>query len=259
MAKILKFKKGSDQTLLGLTHQEIVRDEEINSYEIFQFFRYLIFQNKHPALEKRKDLKIKKEKYSEFIHYAWEFDLLENIYSQNIRPFPNEALGVIISKSKRIANDIKEITELMNELGKPNDSVPKRTLNDTVPQSQNELISSLIKSRSIAMLMASKAEKDTKIQKNNRPREVLSIVYPILLLKKIYNCIDWDKKKYDDLNHFKLFIHKEIKCLSSLRDLNTITIQNGIKRSKEFTFLDQYLRSVNNEQEFLNIKKYILN
>ena len=114
MAKILKFKKGSDQTPLGLIYQEIVQDEEINSYEIFQFFRYFKFQNKHPTLGKRKDLKIKKEKYSEFIHYAWEFELLDNIYSQNIRPFPNEALSVIISKSKRIAKDIKEITELMN-------------------------------------------------------------------------------------------------------------------------------------------------
>lgn len=259
MAKVLKFKKGSDQTPLGLTYQEVVQDEEINSYEIFQFFRYLKFQNKHPALEKRKDFKIKKEKYSEFTHYAWEFELLENIYSQNIRPFPNETLSAIVSKSKRIVKDIEEITELMDELSKPNNSVPRRTLSNSQPQSQNELISSLIKSRSIAMLMVSKAEKDTKIKKNNRPREVLSIIYPILLLKQIYNCIDWNKKNYDDLNHFKSFIHKEIKFLSSLRDLNTITIQNAIKRSKEFAFLDQYLRSVNNEQEFLNIKKYILN
>lgn len=258
MAKILKFKKGRDQTPLGLTHQEIVQDEEINSYEIFQFFRYLKFQNKHPELEKRKDLKIKKEKYSEFIHYAWEFELLENIYSQNIRPFPNEALDVIISKSKRIANDIKEITELMNELGKPNDSVPKRTLNDLQPQSQNELISDLIKSRSTAMLMALKAEDDTKIKKNTRPREVLSIIYPVQLLTKIYNCIEWNKDKCRDLKNFKSFVQNEILNLSSLKDLNFITIQNAIKRSKDFTFIDQYLRSVNNKTEFNFTKKNIL-
>ena len=248
MAKILKFKKGSDQTPLGLTYQEIVQDEEINSYEIFQFFRYLKFQNKHPELEKRKDLKIKKEKYSEFIHYAWEFELLENIYSQNIRPFPNETLGVIISKSKRIANDIKEISELMNELGKPNDSVPKRTLNDLQPQSQNELISDLIKSRSAAMLMALKAEDDTKIKKNTRPREVLSIIYPVQLLKKIYNCIYWKKNELNDLSFFKLFISREIIQIQSLKDLNSITIQNAFKRSNEISFEDKYLRSVNNKK-----------
>ena len=53
------------------------------------------------------------------------------------------------------------------------------------------------------MLMASKAEEDTKIKKNNRPREVLFIIYPIYILKQIYNCIDWDKKKYKDLSHFR--------------------------------------------------------
>ena len=107
--------------------------------------------------------------------------------------------------------------------------------------------------------MASKAEEDTKIKKNNRPREVLFIIYPIYILKQIYNCIDWDKKKYKDLSHFRSFFQKEIKYLSSLRDLNFITIQNAIKRSKDFSFFDQYLRSLSNKKDFLKIKKNILN
>ena len=251
MGKVLQFKKGAD-TPLGLTYNKLNDIDEVSFYDIFKVFRFLKLSDKKPSLDSRTDIVIKKERYSEFLHYAWELDIVDIFYFQNTRPFNNEDLKKIIPKLKRVGKDIRAIYELTyQDLLPPKNSKPKRTLGDLQPQSMREKLTETLNTRTMFMYLAQKAEEDIKVEKGGRAREVLSIIYPVQLLIKIWNCLD---EKRD----LKQFIVQEIVNLPSLKDLKYITIQNAMKKAKEKAFEDQYLRSVNSEEELNKIRDYIL-
>lgn len=251
MGKVLQFKRGAD-TPLGLTHHKLNDIDEVSFYDIFKVFRFLKLSDKKPSLDSRTDIVIKRERYSEFLHYAWELDIVDIFYFQNTRPFNNEDLNKIIPKLKRAGKDIKDIYKLMyQDLLSQSDSRPKRTFGDIQPQSMREKLTETLNTRTMFMYLAQKAEEDIKVEKGGRAREVLSIIYPVQLLTKIWNCLD---EKRD----LKQFIVQEIVNLSSLKDLKYITIQNAMKRSKEKAFEDQYLRSVNNKDDLYMVRKYVL-
>ena len=253
MAKIIDFKGsgGSSDTPLGLTYQRLKHSDEIIFYDIFHMYRFLTLANKNPTLDNRSDIYVKNKRHSEFLHYAWELDIVDIFYSQQTRPFSNEDLSKVIPKLKRIGKDLKDVYELMQkELLPLTNSKPKRTLVSMQPQSMAETLTETINTRTIFMYLAQKAEEDMKVEKGSRPREVLSIIYPVQLLTKIWNCLD---EKRD----LKEFIVQEIVNLPSLKDLKYITIQSAMKRAKEKAFEDQYLRSVNNQEDVNRIRKYI--
>ena len=250
MGKVLQFKRGVE-TPLGLTHHKLNNIDEVNFYDIFKVFRYLKLSYKKPSLDNRKDIIVKSEKYNEFLHYAWELDIIDIFYFQNIRPFNNEDLNKIIPKLKRVGKDIKDIYELMyQDLLSQSDSRPKRTLGNMQPQSMREKLTETLNARTMFMYLIQQAEGDIKVEKGSRPREVLSIIYPVQLLTKIWNCLD---EKRD----LKQFIVQEIFNISSLKDLKYITIQNAMKKAKGKAFEDQYLRSVNSKEELEKTRDYI--
>ena len=253
MAKIIDFKgsEGSSDTPLGLTYQRLKHSDEVIFYDVFHVYRFMELANRKPKLANRPDISIKKDKYTEFLHWAWELDILNIFYSQHTRPFSNETYNKIIPKLKRMAKDCKDVNEIINtELHPYNDSKPKRSIGSMQPQSIQEFLTETINFRSMFLYITQKSEEDMKVEKGNRPREVLSIVYTVQILTQIYNCLE---EKRD----WKQFIHQEIVNIPSLKDLKYITIQNAIKQSRAKAFIRQDLRSVNNEEELNRIIKYI--
>lgn len=240
---------------LGLAYNKKYEDE-LNFYEVFRMFRYLKFQNNLPSLAIINNFKIKKDKEVEFFNYAWEFDLLEIIYTNNTRPFNNEELCKHSLKLKRASKDIKDYLRTSKEVDNfYNNTVPKRSIGDLLFYSIKEKRAFLSEASTMLSYLAEISENDIKLKKKNRPREVLSLIYPIKILTKIYNCIDW---KLISLKHYNSFIHDQLITLPPLKDLNLITITNAIKKSKDYSFMDLYLRSVNNKEELEKIKISIL-
>ena len=201
MGKILKFKKGGqEEAPLGLVYYEdttdtndrLKYDPDINKYLLFRTYRHLKFEyNKYPTLDNRTDLHVKKDRKTEFINYSWEFDLLELVYSINTRPFKNEDLKILIPKLNRVAKATKEIREFLEpKIDKTKNTKPKRTLGDMRPQSIDEVIKEMKITEDMARSLATMGEEDIKLKKSNRPPTVLSILYPVQILTKIYNCLD---------------------------------------------------------------------
>ena len=100
-----------------------------------------------------------------------------------------------------------------------------------------------------------------KLKFNIPPKECLLRVYPEtgteLLTEhyiQIYNCLDRDKTFKD----FKTFIHQEIVNLSSLKDLDFITIENAIKQVRKNAFQFQDLLNARNNEELDRIWNFIL-
>jgi hypothetical protein len=265
LGKILKFKKGGqEEAPLGLVYYEdttdtndrLKYDPDINKYLLFRTYRHLKFEyNKYPTLDNRTDLHVKKDRKTEFINYSWEFDLLELIYSINTRPFKNEDLKILIPKLNRVAKATKEIREFLEpKIDKTKNTKPKRTLGDMRPQSIDEVIKEMKITEDMARSLATMGEEDIKLKKSNRPPTVLSILYPVQILTKIYNCLD---RKEVSIENLKTFIHQEIINLPSLKDLEYITIENAIKQSKKTAFQFQDLINAT-EEELERIWNFIL-
>ena len=252
MGKILKFDRGVEEAPLGLTHHRSHYASTIKLFEMFKCYRYIKQSNPNPSLDNRPDLFVKEKHKTKFLHLAWEYEYLDIIYSQNTRPFSNEELNYIIPKLKRIKKEIDDIEKLMKDkLDNKNNSKPKKTLGNlstfTIDESRKELLST----KRLSFILEREAEGDLKKQKKNRPREALSLVYAVQILKEIYNCLDIKKE-------WKTFIHQEILKIPSLSELKYITIETAIKKSKGKAFQDQWLRSARDEDEFENIRKFIL-
>ena len=256
MGKILEFKKGGqEEAPLGLVYYEdttdtndrLKYDPDINKYLLFRTYRHLKFEyNKYPSLDNRTDLYVKKDRKTEFINYSWEFDLLELVYSINTRPFNNEDLKILIPKLNRVAKATKEIREFLEpKIDKTKNTKPKRTLGDMRPQSIDEVIKEMKITEDMARSLATMGEEDIKLKKSNRPPTVLSILYPVQILTKIYNCLD---RKEVSIENLKTFIHQEIINLPSLKDLDYITIENAIKQSKKTAFQFQDLVNAKHEE-----------
>ena len=255
MGDILKFKKGGqEEAPLGLVYYEdtadpndrLKYDPDINKYILFRIYRNRKFKyNKYPSLDTRTDLHVKRDRKTEFINYSWEFDLLELIYLLNTRPLNNEDLKKLIPKLNTVAKTTKEIREFLEpKIDKTKNSKPKRTLGDMRPQSIDEVIKEMKITEDMARSLANMGEEDIKIKKSNRPPTVLSILYPIQILTKIYNCLDIKVS----IENLRTFIHQEIINLPSLKDLDYITIENAIKQSRKSAFQFQDLVNAKHEE-----------
>ena len=256
MAKVLPFKGGvvvsdslgnlSEASPLGITHQ----GKKVKFFDLFRIYRQQRFESK-PLLYTSCEFEIKKEREYEFFHLCWEFEVLEIIYRNFTRPYSNEELNYLIPKLARITKDISDINKFMGKkLGDKENSKPKKTIGDLSIFSLQESRKELLSTKRLTMLLELEAEKDLKRDKKNRPREALILIYPIQILKKIYNCLDIKRD-------WKHFIHQELIKIPSLKDLRYITIETAIKKSKRKAFLDQYLRSIKDEDEFNEALKFI--
>jgi hypothetical protein len=252
LGKILKFDRGVQETPLGLTHHNNNYASAVKLFEMFQCYRYIKQKNTNPTLVNRPDLFVKEEHKKKFYHLAWEYEYLDLIYSQNTRPYSNEELNYMIPKLKRIYKDIGDIEKFMKDkLDDVNNSKPKKILGNLLPPAINESRKELLSTKRLLFILEREAEGDLKKQKKNRPREALSLIYAVQVLKEIYNCLDI-KKAWRD------FIHQEIVRIPSLSQLQYITIETAIKKSKGKAFQDQWLRSARDEDELENIRKFIL-
>ena len=262
--KVLPFKKGGQKEApLGLVCYEdtadpldrIKYDPDISKFILFRMVKSIKFSNKLPYYANRSDLHIHKSRESEFINYSWEFELLDLIYSINTRPFNNKDLKKIIPKLRRISKDTRDVIEILApQIDHTRNTKPKRSFGDMRPQSIDEIIKEMGNWYPLTDTLTALGEADMKLKKTNRSPTVLSILYPVQILTKIYNCLDRDKTFKD----FKTFIHQEIVNLSSLKDLDYITIENAIKQARKNSFQFQDLLNARSNEELNRIWNFIL-